>query len=342
MLGESTLHVDKANMSLLKYHNVLGWHHIPGQRGIYETSESRTFVNINSKGLRDKEYPYKRIPGEKRVLVLGDSFTYGLGVNQQEIFTEVLENQLKDTEVINAGVMGYSTDQELLWFKEEGVKYKPDLVILVVCGNDIPMNNLDFVYRKYYKPRFTIDTEGNIQARNIPVPKVSGIRKLVFKLRQYSVLVHFLVNNSKLIRQKLAAFHQKQQSLIANEPRNNPFRLTIALIEEIRKISADQNSKFMIVANNKYWSNELSSPYSAFITDLNQRKFYTLDIEACGGYNDKEMQMSDSRDEHWNKIGHQFVAKEILNFLYKKQLLGESDKRENLNNSMAYHNSDSV
>ena len=67
----------------------------------------------------------------KRVLVLGDSFTWGFGVEQEQIFTEVIENSRKDVEVINAGVSGYSPDQELIWLREQGMHFQPDLVLLL-------------------------------------------------------------------------------------------------------------------------------------------------------------------------------------------------------------------
>ena len=43
--------------------------------------------------------------------------------------------------MINAGVSGYSTDQELLWYRNEGIKYETDLVILVIAGNDVGDND---------------------------------------------------------------------------------------------------------------------------------------------------------------------------------------------------------
>src|SRR5437899_3035923 len=95
----------------------LGWHHTAGSEGVFDRSPVfRTRVRINDKGLRGRDYPYERVAGRRRILVLGDSFVFGYGVEQEEIFTTVLEGLLPATEVINAGVSGYGTDQELLWF----------------------------------------------------------------------------------------------------------------------------------------------------------------------------------------------------------------------------------
>ena len=70
---------------------------------------------------RDREYPReRRVPGRRRILVLGDSVAWCWGVEREECFTERLEAALPDTDVINAGVPGYSTAQELLYYERDG------------------------------------------------------------------------------------------------------------------------------------------------------------------------------------------------------------------------------
>ncbi|MGB0578792.1 MAG: SGNH/GDSL hydrolase family protein, partial [Limisphaerales bacterium] len=121
---------------------------------------------INSKGLRDREYPYEKTPGTKRILVLGDSYTWGYGVGNNERFTDFLEQQLEECEVLNSGVSGYGTDQEYLWFRSEGVKYQPDLVILAFFVLNDPMNNVSAVQYGLSKPLF-LDT--NLSGLKPPV-----------------------------------------------------------------------------------------------------------------------------------------------------------------------------
>lgn len=120
------------------FDDVLGWRNIPNWK-------STTFgreLTINSKGLRGREYPYEKPPGVKRILILGDSFAWGYAVADDEVFTEQLETLLKGRarkwEVINTGVSGWSTDQQYLHLREEGLKYSPDIVLLAFCSaNDI-------------------------------------------------------------------------------------------------------------------------------------------------------------------------------------------------------------
>jgi hypothetical protein len=127
-----------------------------------------TILNTNSKGVRGKtEYNYERIPGKQRILVLGDSFTFGAEVADDDTYSHYLESHLRNTEVLNFGVQGYGHDQMLLYLKEEGVKYHPDIVILGFTYIDIYRNIENFF--AYAKPEFKL-VSGNLQLTNVPVP----------------------------------------------------------------------------------------------------------------------------------------------------------------------------
>jgi len=111
-------------------------------------------VTINSKGLRNPEIAYEKPEGSYRVLALGDSWTFGFRMKEPDAYPRQLERILQasaarrgDTrriEVINAGVVGYSTDQEAAYLKTEGWKYSPDLVVV----NFYPVND---THNKLYK-----------------------------------------------------------------------------------------------------------------------------------------------------------------------------------------------
>ena len=96
--------------------------------------------HANSEGWRDRERSIQRRPNTLRILVLGDSVTYGAIVGQADTYTAVLERKLRangvDAEVINMSYGGWGADQELEALTVEGLAYKPDLVILQFCTND--------------------------------------------------------------------------------------------------------------------------------------------------------------------------------------------------------------
>ena len=99
-------------------------------------------VSLNSNGHRDDEMPVAKPAGERRILVLGDSVAFGWGVNQGEEFTARLEVLLRERNnqlwsVVNAGVNGYNSEQEALFFANEGIAFEPDIVLLVYVPNDV-------------------------------------------------------------------------------------------------------------------------------------------------------------------------------------------------------------
>src|SRR5258705_3086210 len=122
------------------YDPELGWRLAPSRETVFKVAHFTVRVSHNADGLRDRPYPREREPGRRRVLVLGDSFVWCWGVEQERCFTERLEAALGDTDVINAGVPGYSTAQELLFYEREGRRYRPDLVLLVFVPNDVVAN----------------------------------------------------------------------------------------------------------------------------------------------------------------------------------------------------------
>jgi len=155
-----------------------GWFHKPGAEGNYfnPPGEYDTYAKVNSAGLIDQEYSLEKPEGVYRILVLGDSFAEGLRVPMDAAFHSILEEELnakgKRVEVINAGVAGWGSDQELLFYQEIGRQYEPDMVLLAFFpGNDI-MNNAIALESKNFgkvrKPFFLLE-DGKLVLHNQPV-----------------------------------------------------------------------------------------------------------------------------------------------------------------------------
>jgi len=135
-----------------EYDSLLGWSQISETIDLQVIANSTTEISINSKKLRDDVYDYERNTNG-RILVLGDSFAWGFGINKNERFSEIIERSYKNLEVINSAVPGYSTDQQLLYYLNEGHKYHPDYVLLLFCENDFLGNTLNQIHW-YNKPNF--------------------------------------------------------------------------------------------------------------------------------------------------------------------------------------------
>ncbi|MFT3766625.1 MAG: GDSL-type esterase/lipase family protein [Minicystis sp.] len=96
---------------------------------------------ISPQGLRDRAFSPTPQDGALRVLVLGDSMPYGLGVAADATFPKAMERALREkhpeVEVINAGVPAYQPYNELGQWKETARNFKPHVVVLSVCMNDV-------------------------------------------------------------------------------------------------------------------------------------------------------------------------------------------------------------
>jgi len=135
-------------------------------------AEGGALVHINARGFRDAERAFAKPPGTVRVAVLGDSYVAAHQVPVEQRFTERLEGALgallesdgrfagRRVEVLNFGVNGAGTAQELLVWRHEASRYAPDLVLLAFFAGNDPANNTRALELNPYKPYFTLDPDG--------------------------------------------------------------------------------------------------------------------------------------------------------------------------------------
>jgi lysophospholipase L1-like esterase len=97
-------------------------------------------VATNSKGLRDRDIPYDRTPGTLRVVMLGESATFGWGVRPEQSYPKLLEGMFAEkgieAEVVNTGVGNFKAIQKVEYFLTEAYKYNPDFVVVAYAVND--------------------------------------------------------------------------------------------------------------------------------------------------------------------------------------------------------------
>lgn len=157
----------------------LGWSHLPSSSGRLITPEYDVEMRINAEGLRDRPVGRAKPSGVERTLVFGDSFVEGWGVEVEECLSRQLEKLLQGgregsrAQVLNFGVAGYGTDQELLFFEESGRHFRPDHVVIVFYANDL-WNNASprgMGAERGYKPYFRPVRDGRLSLRGVPVPR---------------------------------------------------------------------------------------------------------------------------------------------------------------------------
>ncbi len=124
-----------------------GWRGRPGYQTTVATEGYVQDLTLNSAGMHDTDHPRQKPADTFRILLLGDSFVHAVHVKESETAHQVLENALNQAikspqiEVISAGVSGWGTGQELLYYRAEGRQVQPDLVLLMFyLGNDVKDN----------------------------------------------------------------------------------------------------------------------------------------------------------------------------------------------------------
>lgn len=183
----------------------VGWAHIPGARAEVpvcggEREIARHAITINALGQRDRPRQLARTGGVGRVLVLGDSFVEAMQVELDESFPALLEHRL-GIEMLNAGVSGYSADNELRMFTSRGRRYRPDAVLLVVqVANDV----LDCGSRLYLENLHGLLPKPWLRARDASPGLTLCVRTHRAAARVAAASPPFLWNHSRALRATLA------------------------------------------------------------------------------------------------------------------------------------------
>lgn len=319
-----------------EYDPLLGWRHKPDTTGRFVTSEGSAVLHFNHQGLRGEEIPFKKDPSVFRILVLGDSFVEGYTVNFEDTLTEVLRNTLqgalapRKVEVINAGIAGYSTDQEYLFMREIGVRYQPDLTIILFCYNDIYFNNRP-MYERGSKPFFTLEGD-QLVTHNVPVPTPARENRVSNDTPSSGRFSSLLYTELRSRIWKRTERLSRQPSQSGPAP-SDPWVITERLLQETSSLAGGRGHFVVsyiprgtliepqVMASDKAIRPEESSDPGRLgeICARNGIDFVDLtgDLRAAS----KHEQVYFTRDPHWNRNGTRVAAETIAHFLKERSLI---------------------
>lgn len=337
---------------------LLGWRHVAGKKGIFRTNEYAIEESFNSQGVRGPEYPYKKDSQEFRILVLGDSFAEGYSVSFENLFSELFKAKLNQGgkepyQVINLGTAGYSTDQELLLFENEGKKYWPDLTVILFYENDVWFNTQSHYWRGR-KPYFLlkegrlilVDLAASRKAEFVNFQNISrSIKSWIRNFYLYN-FINRVVENSPFF------YHLALRSGLKKFPnefrvwKKNPdadfreaWNLTEALLLRLKdsakkagsrlivfyvpaQTSIDeqiwQDAKIKYNISDKEWSPNTTGVELAAICKENGIPFVNPQddfLRKSEEFKSQGKRLYFRYDGHWNKDGHALVADVLYSYV---------------------------
>jgi lysophospholipase L1-like esterase len=224
------------------YSSRLGWRLRPGFQGPMHD----VWTTINSSGHRGRAHTGEAAPGRQRIVMLGDSITFGHRLPDDQTFSSLLEARSRRFEVVNLGVEGYGTDQQLLVLLDEGLRYGPDVVILNFCSNDVVNNALDKDHQdgRTPKPYFTLEA-GELRLHDSHV-RLSRLRSLAQWLADESHLFARLGDLAPALAVERRGFDEALDTAPLRR-RPEAVELTTHLVRRIAAVSKRAGADFLLV-----------------------------------------------------------------------------------------------
>jgi len=301
----------------------LGFRMVANYRGTM--SKKAVPITTNSWGLRDREYSANGEP-TLRVYALGDSLIFGYGVPLDQTYTRDLEKLLerrlgRKVQVVNGGVPGYGTLQELAFFEDTVDLVKPDVVVLIFSVLNDATDNVKFAARPTHEPTFT---------RGL----LSWLRTQVREKSQLYMLV----------RRRMASSEAGQELLVhaVKPPRDieQGLRLIEESLDRFMEAARRHGAVFGAIVtpahrqvSAKLWADSLHqyglSPADYAVDQPNARlAAYAkrqgipfLDVTPILQAHQQEKLYWDGDGEHWEVRGHEVMAEATENFLVQHDLL---------------------
>jgi hypothetical protein len=289
------------------YHPTRGWAVLPSARGVH--ADRDTLVNTNAHGLRGvAEHAYAKPPGRQRILVLGDSFTFGDEVNDDETYCADLARMLPAAEILNLGVHGYGHDQMLLYLQEEGVRYAPDVVLLGFVEYDFERNLLSF--RDYAKPRFVL-TDATLILTNTPVPTFDAVLAAEpYRLKSldlFTILYHELMWDAGIDRRRAET-------------------VTAAILDEIVRIATGIGARpvlvYMPVIDEMGLPPDMPARGERWLLDYCRTR--TVDCATLHALFPPGYRRAPGAGEHWDAAEHLRVAEGVRDDLVAEHLVARA------------------
>lgn len=286
---------------LHEYHPELGWSNLKNHRVPHRYGENNHATH-NSQGFRGKADYSRDIPSDRyRIISLGDSFTYGVDVDDRDTFPAQLEVACPAIQSVNMGVAGYGIDQVYLWYMSEGVRLDTDLLLFAFIEDDFSRMKMNAFLTKNPKPQLVLQGD-TLKPVNIPVPTWgdAGSTGWLEEFPNRTALVQILrkVYNTYIERYDV-------------------FPVAERVFEVMNDCSQQRNQKFVLVylPSKKDFANDQETDVAREVQRIAERKQIAF-LNLMGAFKSlppeelARLFVPDGR--HYSKHGNRFVAEKLL------------------------------
>jgi len=280
---------------------------------------------INSDGFRDRDFSINKPQDTIRIVMLGDSFTFGDGLPIEHTIAKQLEcilnenNKNNQYEVMNFGISGYNTMSEVIFFEQKALKYKPDIVFIMYFLNDPDKTTINFSLGNY-------GLEVCLFLKDYFSGKIID-KKLILQVKNFL--------GSKLVEKKLKAIHDNNSDLNTyyHFIHNIPFYWDDVKdsFKKLRKLCDKNNIKTTIAVIPELNVSSLSEYdyadiHSLVLNEASTNGFNTIDILPFFENLDINSLKLSKFDHHTSAFGNRIIAYSIASLILKTKLM--TDKNE--------------
>ena len=288
----------------------IGWEHIPGVQ-IKDFYGPGRNITINSDGFRgDEEYLGKKPPDRIRLVLLGDSFTLGYGVDDAQTYSAHLARLNPTVQAVNVGQGGYSIGQCYLWHRRVGKQLEPDSVVFAFILDDIWRMESGRLANGYAMPGFEV-RDGSIHVTDQPVPDKVTTGSVILEDGQTT---DFFLERILVLRTVDALIGDRGNGRDLGL-RTEQLRVAQAMFDEIHRELTAQKIPFVIMLMPELRELAVSSIFRNFAA---ARSIPLLDVHDVFSQTDPAIVETYYLPEQWHyfsETGNRFVAQELNAFL---------------------------
>ena len=325
----------KGDPGLLRYDARLGWTLTPNWQGRHQHHDFDVRYTINKYGYRGQFPNDLQHKDRIRIAIIGDSFSFGLGVNDDDTFTTQLNRQQSHIAFLDFSVPGYSTDQQLLLMESRLDRFQADEYILMIyLANDILDIMLPYpLQTEQAKPYFSLDDDRQLVLKNVPTPRDAKPAKLrsmslnnvIFGDSLKDIESASFLNRSQIVQRLIpskAKADRETVFTILDERLRDQKRLMKTLMEKLKIQTSNRERRLRIglLSGRSFILNPAS--YSAYFQDYVRLFLVELGkelgipvIDVANEMRVKNLAHSDQwfhpNEGHFSAKGHDVVA-EIL------------------------------